>query len=149
MRPAELPFAVERSQSRELTRSSVTPFDVGTNGAGLRVDPAVLAGCFDHGEIALLPAFSVGPPGQRRDEFNRNQRIPRVGIPQLFDGIDFVPLAMGIFGFAEIVRKLEPHDDISLVTQKIKNLFPTREDFRRMMPAMTIHNIQPGPQVMT
>jgi TctA family transporter len=58
------------------------------------------------------------------------------GIPQLFDGIDFVPLAMGIFGFAEIVRNLEPHDEISLVTQKIKNLFPTREDFRRMMPAI-------------
>jgi TctA family transporter len=58
------------------------------------------------------------------------------GIPQLFDGIDFVPLAMGIFGFAEIVRNLEPHDEISLVTQKIKNLFPTREDFRRNIPAI-------------
>jgi putative tricarboxylic transport membrane protein len=73
------------------------------------------------------------------------------GIPQLFDGIDFVPLAMGIFGFAEIVRNLEPHGDISLVTQKIKNLFPTREDFRRMMPAIfrgtalgTILGVLPG-----
>jgi putative tricarboxylic transport membrane protein len=62
-----------------------------------------------------------------------------------------VPLAMGIFGFAEIVRNLEPHDEISLVTQKIKNLFPTREDFRRMMPAIfrgtalgTILGVLPG-----
>ncbi|WP_298241748.1 tripartite tricarboxylate transporter permease [uncultured Bradyrhizobium sp.] len=58
------------------------------------------------------------------------------GIPQLFDGLDFVPLAMGIFGFAEIVKNLEQDDKLSLVTQKITNLFPTREDFRRMVPAM-------------
>jgi len=73
------------------------------------------------------------------------------GIPQLFDGIDFVPLAMGIFGFAEIVKNLEPQGDISLVTQKIKNLFPTRDDFRRMTPAIlrgtalgTILGVLPG-----
>jgi len=58
------------------------------------------------------------------------------GIPQLFDGLDFVPLAMGIFGFAEIVKNLEQDDKLSLVTQKIANLFPTREDFRRMIPAI-------------
>jgi putative tricarboxylic transport membrane protein len=58
------------------------------------------------------------------------------GIPQLFDGLDFVPLAMGIFGFAEIVKNLEQDGKLSLVTQKITNLFPTREDFRRMIPAM-------------
>ena len=58
------------------------------------------------------------------------------GVPQLFDGLDFVPLAMGIFGFAEIVRNLEQDDKLSLVTQKITNLFPTRDDFRRMVPAM-------------
>lgn len=39
------------------------PFDVGANGVCLRVDPAVLAGGFDHGEIALLPAFAVGLAG--------------------------------------------------------------------------------------
>ncbi|KRR15853.1 hypothetical protein CQ12_32445 [Bradyrhizobium jicamae] len=58
------------------------------------------------------------------------------GVPQLFDGLDFVPLAMGIFGFAEIVKNLEQDDKLSLVTQKIANLFPTREDFRRMIPAV-------------
>ena len=57
------------------------------------------------------------------------------GLPQLFDGLDFVPLAMGIFGFAEIVRNLEPSAERSVVTTTIRNLFPTREDFRRMLPA--------------
>jgi len=57
-------------------------------------------------------------------------------IPQLFDGLDFVPLAMGIFGFAEIVKNLEPHEERSVMTQKITNMFPTKEDFRRMIPAI-------------
>jgi len=59
------------------------------------------------------------------------------GIPQLFDGIDFVPLALGIFGFAEIVKNLEPRDGgASTATHKITTLFPTREDWRRMIPAI-------------
>lgn len=57
-------------------------------------------------------------------------------IPQLYDGLDFVPLAMGIFGFAEIVRNLESPETRTLVTNRIANLFPTREDFRRMAPAI-------------
>jgi TctA family transporter len=72
-------------------------------------------------------------------------------VPQLFDGLDFVPLAMGIFGFAEIVKNLEPQDDISLVTQKITNMFPTRADYRRMIPAIlrgtalgTVLGVLPG-----
>lgn len=57
-------------------------------------------------------------------------------IPQLYDGLDFVPLAMGIFGFAEIVRNLESPEARTLTTSRIANLFPTREDFRRMVPAI-------------
>jgi putative tricarboxylic transport membrane protein len=57
-------------------------------------------------------------------------------VPQLFDGLDFVPLAMGIFGFAEIVKNLEPHEERTVMTQKITNMFPTREDYRRMIPAI-------------
>ncbi|WP_204315731.1 tripartite tricarboxylate transporter permease, partial [Stenotrophomonas maltophilia] len=44
--------------------------------------------------------------------------------------------AMGIFGFAEIVKNLEPHEERSVMTQKITNMFPTKEDFRRMIPAI-------------
>jgi putative tricarboxylic transport membrane protein len=57
-------------------------------------------------------------------------------IPQLFDSLDFVPLAMGIFGFAEIVKNLEPHEERTVMVQKIINMFPTREDYRRMIPAI-------------
>ena len=43
---------------------------------------------------------------------------------------------MGIFGFAEIVKNLEPHEERTVMTQKITNMFPTREDYRRMIPAI-------------
>src|SRR5258707_10643816 len=58
---------------------------------------------------------------------------------------------MGIFGFAEIVKNLEPHGERSVVTQMITNMFPTRADFRRMIPAIlrgttlgTILGVLPG-----
>jgi TctA family transporter len=55
------------------------------------------------------------------------------GVTQLFDGLDFVPLTMGIFGFAEIVRNLQQHGAGQGITvEKLTSLFPTRDDFRRM-----------------
>jgi len=55
-------------------------------------------------------------------------------LPQLADGIGFVTVAMGMFGLAEIIRNLEPGGDRSgLVTSKITNLMPTREDWKRMV----------------
>ncbi len=54
------------------------------------------------------------------------------GVTQLFDGLDFVPLAMGIFGFAEIVRNLQQHGGQSVKVEKLTSLFPSRDDFRRM-----------------
>ncbi|SMH57013.1 tripartite tricarboxylate transporter permease [Mesorhizobium australicum] len=66
-------------------------------------------------------------------DVNTGEQRFTFGISQLFDGIDFVPLAMGIFGFAEIVRNLHPNAEArSLLASKITSLFPTREDFRKM-----------------
>jgi len=56
------------------------------------------------------------------------------GLPQLADGIGFVVVAMGMFGLAEIIRNLEAGAQRSgLVTSKITNLMPTREDWKRMV----------------
>jgi TctA family transporter len=56
------------------------------------------------------------------------------GIARLADGIGFVVVAMGMFGLAEIIRNLENEDERSLVVNKITNLMPTREDWRRIVP---------------
>ncbi len=58
------------------------------------------------------------------------------GIPELADGIGFVVVAMGMFGIAEIVTNLEQAEKREVFTKKVSHLWPTREDFRRMMPAV-------------
>src|SRR5689334_5705179 len=56
-------------------------------------------------------------------------------IPELSDGIDFAPIAMGLFGIAEIVVNLEKHLERSGGTIKVGSLWPTREEIRRAIPA--------------
>jgi TctA family transporter len=53
------------------------------------------------------------------------------GIDDLFDGLGFVPLAMGVFGIAEIITNLANQERRDLVSSKITGLLPTREDLRR------------------
>jgi len=54
------------------------------------------------------------------------------GVRELFEGINFVSVAVGMFGVAEILRNLEDEKTRTLITKKISELWPTREDFRRM-----------------
>src|SRR3546814_4002513 len=58
------------------------------------------------------------------------------GIQHLYDGIGFVPLAMGLFGISEIVANLESSERRELISSKIKGLWPSREDFRRSWRAV-------------
>ena len=53
------------------------------------------------------------------------------GWAELADGIDFVVLAMGMFGFAEILRNLENPETRDVVRGKIGRLLPTRADIRQ------------------
>ena len=57
-------------------------------------------------------------------------------IPELSDGIGFVVVAMGMFGLAEIIGNLELKGSREVFTDKVKGLFPTREDLRRAWPAV-------------
>src|SRR4051812_20223449 len=54
------------------------------------------------------------------------------GIPELSDGIGFVIVAMGMFGTAEIIANLEMKDKREVFTSKVKNLMPTKDDFKRI-----------------
>ncbi len=55
-------------------------------------------------------------------------------IPELSDGIDFAPIAMGLFGIAEIVVNLERKMTRSGAI-KVSSLWPNREETRRAIPA--------------
>ncbi|CAG9169363.1 tripartite tricarboxylate transporter permease [Cupriavidus pampae] len=57
-------------------------------------------------------------------------------VPELTDGLNFVSVAMGVFGFAEIIANLEQKEHRETFTDAVTNLFPTKEDFKRMIPAV-------------
>ncbi|HSC71829.1 MAG TPA: tripartite tricarboxylate transporter permease, partial [Candidatus Methylomirabilis sp.] len=58
------------------------------------------------------------------------------GVPDLQSNIDFVTVAMGLFGVGEILINLEQAEAASILTTKIKNVFPTMADLARSGWAM-------------
>ncbi len=58
------------------------------------------------------------------------------GVPELSDGIGFVPIALGIFGLAEIITNLSKPEERSVLSQKIQGLMPTWADFKQALPAI-------------
>lgn len=53
-------------------------------------------------------------------------------MPELADGINFVIVAMGMFGIGEIIRNLEHDEDRSLMMKKVKGLLLTKDDLKRI-----------------
>ncbi|GGF68471.1 hypothetical protein GCM10011402_21150 [Paracoccus acridae] len=56
-----------------------------------------------------------------------------MGMNQFADGLNFVAVAVGVFGIAEILRNLEDEHDRQVMTKNITRLFPNREEFRQMV----------------
>jgi putative tricarboxylic transport membrane protein len=58
-------------------------------------------------------------------------------IPELTDGIGFIVIAMGLFGYGEIISNLsKPDDEREVFTAEVHGLMPTLQDFKRMTPAV-------------
>ncbi|MDO8943356.1 MAG: tripartite tricarboxylate transporter permease, partial [Desulfobacterales bacterium] len=58
-------------------------------------------------------------------------------IPELTDGLGFVVVAMGVFGYGEIISNLaQPEGEREVFTSKVKGLWPTKQDFINMAPAV-------------
>ena len=58
-------------------------------------------------------------------------------IPELTDGIGFVVIAMGVFGFGEIISNLgQPAEHREVFTSKVKGLWPTMQDFKEAWPSV-------------
>ena len=55
------------------------------------------------------------------------------GSIDLADGLEFVALAMGLFGIGEIVRNLEDESQRTAIAQKITDLIPTRQELKRII----------------
>jgi len=55
------------------------------------------------------------------------------GTPNLLDGLDFVVVATGIFGLGDVLANLEDERSRSAGVATVSGLFPTREDWKRMV----------------
>ncbi|MFZ1101291.1 MAG: tripartite tricarboxylate transporter permease [Hyphomicrobiaceae bacterium] len=54
----------------------------------------------------------------------------------LYDGIDFIPVAMGLFGIAEIMRNLDRSALERTVRYTVGSLWPSRQEVREAWPAV-------------
>ena len=88
-----------------------------------------------HGSIVKALAMIVlgllfGTVGQ--DLYSGQPRFT-FGFFELYSGINFVPLAVGVFGVAEILRNLEDEKTRTLLVKKVEYLWLTKEDIRRIV----------------
>jgi putative tricarboxylic transport membrane protein len=53
-------------------------------------------------------------------------------IPELTDGLGFVGIAMGIFGFSEVIKNVADKEDREVFTDGKLELYPSKDDWKRM-----------------
>jgi TctA family transporter len=58
------------------------------------------------------------------------------GVSELSDGIGFVSVAMGVFGFAEIINNLEQKGTREVFTKRVTGLLPTWQDIKDCTPSV-------------
>jgi len=59
------------------------------------------------------------------------------GISGLWEGIDFLPLVLGLFGIVEVIRNLEnPPAEREAISTRMRDLWPTKQEFREAWPAV-------------
>ncbi|WP_119153105.1 tripartite tricarboxylate transporter permease [Caldimonas tepidiphila] len=90
---------------------------------------------------SLLKAISMIILGLLLGQINTDviSGTPRFSfdIPELTDGINFVVIAMGVFGFGEIIANLgQPAEKREVFTKDVKGLWPSKQDFKEATPAV-------------
>ncbi|MBE2257522.1 MAG: tripartite tricarboxylate transporter permease [Rhodobacteraceae bacterium] len=58
------------------------------------------------------------------------------GIPELTDGIGFVAVAMGVFGFAEIIANVEKKGQREVLTSNVGSVMPNGKEMKEAAPAV-------------
>jgi putative tricarboxylic transport membrane protein len=96
---------------------------VSTVSSGHRIK-ALIAAC------AGLLLATVG-----RDGFTSAERFTFDNL-SLADGIDFVPIAMGLFGLGEILYNLEERHRAAQAPAKVANAWPSKKDLRQSSGAI-------------
>src|SRR5688572_15755194 len=97
---------------------------------GLIVSIALARGTALKALAMIALGVALGTVGQ--DIYTGTPRFV-FGQRELYGGIDFVSVAVGMFGVAEILRNLESEQTRTAVVGEVRNLWPTRDDRRRIV----------------
>lgn len=85
--------------------------------------------------IKAIPMLLLGLlMGLVGTDINSGEMRYTFGLESLADGLDFVPVAMGLFGVAEIISNLEARAKQSTIS-RVGSLWPSGEEIRRSIPA--------------
>jgi len=100
---------------------------------GLLVSTALSQGSIIAGLGMVLIGILLGCIGT--DVNSGIQRFTFSSI-NLYDGISFVIIAMGIFGLSEIILEYLNKNKSNLIVPKFKELYPTKKEFKEAAPAI-------------
>jgi putative tricarboxylic transport membrane protein len=95
---------------------------------GLLVSIALAHGSILKALAMIVLGLLLGMVGQ--DIYTGQPRFT-FGARELYSGLNFVSVAVGIFGVAEILRNLEVEKAREVMVKSVKNLWLTKEDFKR------------------
>lgn len=96
---------------------------------GLLVSIALAHGSILKALAMIVLGLLLGMVGQ--DIYTGQPRFT-FGFRELFSGINFVSVAVGVFGVAEILRNLENERTREVMVKSVKGLWLTGDDFRRI-----------------
>ena len=96
---------------------------------GLIASIALASGSTLKALAMIVLGLLLGTVGQ--DLYSGTPRFT-FGQRELYGGLNFVSLAVGMFGVAEILRNLEGETKRTVMVEKVRNLWLTKEDFRRI-----------------
>jgi putative tricarboxylic transport membrane protein len=98
---------------------------------GLVASIALASGSLLKALAMVVLGLVLGTVGQ--DQFTATPRFT-FGSRELFGGFDFVALAVGLFGVAEILRNLEGGVRGSVIVEKVSRLWLSRKELRGIAP---------------
>jgi TctA family transporter len=97
---------------------------------GLIASTALARGSTVKALAMIVLGLLFGTVGQ--DLFSATPRYT-FGVRELYSGINFVSVAVGMFGIAEILRNLDDERGRTVIVDRIRGLLPTRDDLRRIV----------------
>jgi putative tricarboxylic transport membrane protein len=101
---------------------------------GLLVSIALAHGSILKALAMIVLGLLLGMVGQ--DIYTGQPRFT-FGVRELYSGLNFVSVAVGVFGVAEILRNLENEKGRDVMVKAVKGLWLTKADFKRIiMPVL-------------